>query len=191
MERGSRKGFFPACHFLSWGSSRGHSEMSSWEMTIFLSQASTIQLKTNASITLPFLFIHNEMNICLHAVFCQSKWEAHIVKNEFLETNGKLKPKKDSIFRSLCSQPVKTVSWPSSRTVMVSVSLLLIQQPCYPHSQQRDMQLMQNERDMHLTMCVSWNTYIYFMFPFLLALNLYITCTMVAWMVDDFSFLSL
>lgn len=54
--------------------------------------------------------------------------------------------RRNSIFRSLCSQAVSTVSWPSCTTEMVSINLQLIRQPSYPQSQPRDSLLMLNER---------------------------------------------
>lgn len=53
----SRKVICSVCHFTSWGSGWDYSEMSLWDMTLSLSQASTSQLKTKASFTLPFPFI--------------------------------------------------------------------------------------------------------------------------------------
>lgn len=133
----SRKGVCPVCHFPSWGRGWDYSEMSVWDMTLSLSQASTSQLKTKASITLPLRFICVEINVCLLSSASKNEKPMSDKRSEFLETNGNARLRRDLIFRSLCSQPVKTVSWPSFTTVMVHVSPQLIPWPRYPHSQPR------------------------------------------------------
>lgn len=111
----SRKEICPVCHFTSWGSGWDYSKMSAWDMTLSLSQASTSQVKTKAS-----------FHLAAAVHLCWIKRLSSVSENEnpplykkskVLGTNGKLGTRRDLIFRSLCSQPVKSVARPSCTIV--------------------------------------------------------------------------
>lgn len=105
-----RKGVSSACHFPSWRRGLHYSETSSRDMTLSLSQASTSQVKTEGSFTLPLLLFCVYINVCPLSSSAPRKSKAVSVRSDFLKSNGNLSQGIDLIFRPLCSQPGKTVS---------------------------------------------------------------------------------